>query len=306
MRLMEMKTFVVLVRNRHFGRTAQELKTTQPAISARLVTLEQEFGCRLVDRSNGGFKLTPEGSRVLELAQQVLERVDNLKSELNAPSLESTTVIRIGAIDSISSTWMPGLIESLHEDMPRLKIELTIESTNRLVEGMNHGEFDLMFGLDPAIGVGFRTFVSCVLRMAWAGAPTLIDSRRVYTPEDLARMPIITFPRNTPPYRHIAPYFEEERLLATELTSSNSMFAIIRLLMDGFGIAALPAVTIEHELNAGSLCELRVSKRLSPMPIIGTYQTSTHQEVIRHVVNAARASARAYFEQRDPAAIWPD
>lgn len=306
MRLLEMTTFVVLVRHRHFGRTALELNTTQPAISARLAVLEEEFGCRLIDRVAGGFKLTAEGEKVLEVSRHVLECVDALKADLKRPNAEPATVIRIGAIDSISSTWMPSLVEALHGSMSNIRIELTIESTQRLVQGMNKGEFDLIFAVDPAIGEGFRSFVSCVLRMIWAASPRLIDPGRVYSVKELAQLPIISFPRNTAPYRHIAPYFEDESVLASKLTSSNSLFAIIKLALDGFGVAALPAVTLERELQDGSLCATPVIKALSPMPIIATYQSSTHQDVIVRVVNEARARARAFFSEHDPSAIPPE
>jgi DNA-binding transcriptional LysR family regulator len=112
---------------------------------------------------------------------------------------------------------------------------------------MHKGEFDLIFAVDPAIGDSFRSFVSCVLQMIWVGSPKLIDPERLYTVDDLARMPIVTFPKGAPPYRQIAPYFQDEQVLASKLTSSNSMFAIINLIIDGFGVAAITAPTVSAQ-----------------------------------------------------------
>lgn len=304
MRTLDMTTFLVLARNRHFGRTAQELNTTQPAISSRLSQLESEYGCKLVHRGDREFRLTPEGERVLEVFQQVVESLQDLEAELKAGYAGQVANVRIGAIDSVASTWMPHLIETLRDIAPNLRIELTVDGTKDLVHDMGKGKFDLIFCLDPAIGDGFRSFVACVWQMIWAGAPKLVDEHATYSVDDLARMPIITFPRDTPPYRQIAPYFQDERVLASKMTSSNSLFAIINLVIDGFGVAALPTVTIDRELKTGLLVPMNVSKWFPPMPIVATYQSSTHQKTIQLVADQARESARAFCERAKAGAAW--
>lgn len=304
MRIIDMTTFAVLVRNRHFGRAAMELNTTQPAISSRLAALEDELGHRLIHRVASDFRLTPEGEQVLRVFQSILDSVDALKTSLENPQGKAPVLVRIGAIDSVISTWMPGLVESLRPTMPNLKIELTVESTKRLVHGMHKGEFDLIFAVDPAVGDSLRSFVSCVLQMIWVGSPKVIDPGRMYSVDDLSRMPIITFPKNTPPYRQIAPYFQDEQVLASKLTSSNSMFAIINLVIDGFGVAAIPTAIIRRELHMGLLHPIQVSKHFPPLPIIATYQSTTHQAIILKVVEQAQKSAHAFCTSVDPATAW--
>jgi DNA-binding transcriptional LysR family regulator len=126
----------------------------------------------------------------------------------------------------------------------------------------------------------------------------------VYSVDELARMPIVTFPKDTPPYRQIAPYFQDERVLASKMTSSNSLFAIINLLIDGFGVAALPNVTIERELEAGLLHQMNVTKWFPPMPIIATYQSTTHQRIIHQVIDQARRSAETFCARCRPGTAW--
>jgi DNA-binding transcriptional LysR family regulator len=304
MRVLDMMTFLVLARHRHFGRTAEELNTTQPAISSRLAMIEAEYGCKLVQRGDREFRLTPEGERALTAFRSVIETLEDLGNELRSGYAGATANVRIGAIDSVASTWMPHMIETLGEVAPYLRIELTVEGTKDLVEDMGRGEFDLIFCLDPAIGDGFRTFVACVWQMIWAGSPKLVDDQKTYSVDELARMPIITFPKDTPPYRQIAPYFQDERVLASKMTSSNSLFAMINLVIDGFGVAAVPTVTIERELAMGLLRPMKVSKRFPPMPIVATYQSSTHQKVIQLVADQARRSAEAFCARVPPGTAW--
>lgn len=304
MRIVDINTFVVLVRTRHFGRTAELLNTSQPAISARLSALEQELGVRLVERGDRSFRITPEGEKVLQSFQLVLDTLEDLTGGLDDADGREPRAVRIGAIDSVASTFMPNLVDSLHQVMPTLKIDVAVEGTKLLVEGMERGEYDIIFAIDPVIGETFRSFVTCVLEMVWAGSPDLIDVGRTYSVDDLARMPIITFPKDSPPYRQIAPYFQDERVLASTLTSSNSLFAIINLIIRGFGVGAIPTVTIEREISAGLIHPIAVSKRFPPMPIIATYQTVAASHLMRIVVEQARQSAADYCAAAAPNTAW--
>ncbi|HEY8593985.1 MAG TPA: LysR family transcriptional regulator [Devosiaceae bacterium] len=304
MRDLDMQTFVTLARTRHFGRTAEQMHTTQPAISSRLASLEAELGCQLVNRRAGEFRLTIEGERVLQGFLEILGTIEKLREIVRNPEGQFPEVVRIGAIDSVASTWMPGVVDSLHQTVPNLRVELIVEGTQHLVQDMERGDLDLIFCLDPAIGDGLRTFNACVWEMIWAGSPKLIDPGATYDVDQLAQMPIITFPKNTPPYRQIAPYFQDERVLASKMTSSNSLYAIINLLIEGFGISAIPTVTIQREIASGLLAPIKVTKAFPPMPIVGTYQSSVHPDVTNLVVEQARAAARGYCELVDYKTAW--
>ncbi len=306
MRLLDMKTYVVLARNRHFGRTADELNTTQPAISSRLASIERELGCKLVIRGDGRFALTADGERVLQHFETVLDDIEALKDSLAGADHHSHEPLRIGAIDSVSSTWMPQLIEALHQQFPGLKIELTVDGTKPLVSGMRKGEFDLIFCLHPVLDEGFRSYTACVFQMSWAGSPKLIDPDRVYSVASLADLPIISFPKNSPPYQMVAPYFHDEQALASKLTSCNSLFAIINLLIDGFGVGAVPTVTIWRELEMGLLKTITVTKRFPPMPIIASYQASLRQEFIGQIVRQAKHCVADYCARVTPDMVWID
>ncbi len=295
---------VALARNRHFGRTAQELNITQSAISSRLATLETELGCRLVNRGDGQFELTDQGRLALASFERVLGELSDLNAAVSTQSGPMTEPLRIGAIDTVSSTWMPQLVDALHLRFPSLKLELTVDGTKQLVSGMRQGDFDLIFCLHPLIDDGFRSYNACTFQMLWVGSPRIVDPDRVYGVAELAELPIITFPPNSPPFEMIAPYFHDDNALASKLTSSNSLYAIINLLIDGFGVGAIPTLAVERELRMGLLTAIRAKKAFAPMPIIATYQATVRQDVMREVVAQARASIAEYCLTVDPDKAW--
>lgn len=300
----DMRTFAVLTRTRHFRRTAEELASTQPAISARLAALEAELGARLIDRGDGTFRLTEAGEAALDSFDKVLRELDMLAARLRNEIEPAPATLRIGAIDSVVSTWMPGLLKTLQRRMPHLKIELTVDGTRPLAVGLKKGLLDIIFAIQPVVDDGFRSFSPCVLQMIWAGSPRLIDPDRAYAPRDLAEMPIISFPKDSPPFQMIAPYFHDEQVLAAKLTSCNSLYAIINLILDGFGIAALPTVSIRRELNTGRLVPLKVVKHFPSMPVVASYQALSHQDQIRAVVEESRRAAAEFCAAAAPGTAW--
>lgn len=304
MRTIDMKTFVVLTRTRNFRKAAEELNTTQPAISGRLATLEAEYGTRLIERGDGVFRLTPAGEHVLRGFKSALKELDRVVAQLSGVPTPQPEPLRIGAIDTVAATWMPALIERLHERFPNVQIELTVDGTAPLLAGLKAGRFELVFAIQPMVDEGFRSFSPCVLQMIWAGSPRLIDPDRKYTPRDLAGLPIITFPKASPPFLMVAPYFHDEQVLASKLTSCNSLYAIVNLLLDGFGVAALPAVAIRRELKEARLLPLKVTKRFPSMPVIASYQALTSPETIRTVVETSRQIAAEFCASVEPGTAW--
>jgi len=306
MRDIDLRTFVALARNRHFGRTARELNTTQPAVSARLNGLEADFGCRLVNRGDGGFALTPQGEAVLETFERILDEIARLRERLIREAGQPQEPLRIGAIDTVAATWMPAFMAALHRDAPALRIELTVDGTAQLTQGMRKGALDLIFCLHPVLEEGIRSYPACVFEMIWAGAPGLVDPARTYRVAELAALPVVSFARGSPPFQMIAPFFYDERVHAADLTTCNSLHAMVNLLIGGYGIGALPTVTIAREMAQGLLHRIRVAKPFPPLPIIASYRAGAVQGTVRQVVRLARASVGRYCADSDPAQVWTD
>ena len=293
MHLSYLETFVQLARLKNFSRTAERLNTTQPSVSARIARLEEHFGARLVERNTRGVTLTPAGQEALTVVERVLGELDSLGQRLG----ESGAVrgkARIGAIDAIVQTWLPQLIEDLRAAHPEVMIEVIADTTANLTAALREDALDVAFSMEPVLDDGFRNFVLCSYAMAWVASPAHFDVTRRYDLSELAELPIITFPRNSPPYRMIAPYFQDESVLARQLSTSNSLPTMIRLAMDGFGVAAVPPVVVRRELAEGQLAVLGVTKAFPPLPFIASYHSAPNTVLVERVVALARQTADAY------------
>lgn len=304
MRLVDIETFTTLVRLKHFGKTAELLNTTQPAISSRLINLERELNAQLVIRNERQFELTTEGLAALRCFETMLNTIDDLRQDISRPTASSSH-LAIGSIDAISSTILPRLAEKLREAAPLIQLDLTVDSTLDLNQKMSDGDLDMVFSLDPVLGDGFRSFIACYFEMSWVGSSGFIDTDRTYSVDELAEMPIITFPADTPPHRMVTPYFQNENQLASSLTTSNSLYAMINLVIDRFGVAPIPTVVVRRELESNLLHRIKVTKPFPPMPIVASYRPNSNRGLMSLIVQQTRETIQDFCQQVDKTMAWP-
>ena len=128
-----------------FTKAANELGLTQSAISHAISSLEKEFGFALIHRSRNGVKLTEEGKSMLISMRRVL-LADELLHQEAANILGVTKgTVRIGLISSISTKWMPNLIQIMEKSYPGIKIELREGDYYEIEQWLINGEVDCGF-----------------------------------------------------------------------------------------------------------------------------------------------------------------
>lgn len=144
-----MDTFLIVARYLSFTRAAQELYTTQPTISRQITALEEEWGFPLFARSNKEVALTEEGALMLDACKK---SADLLSASLaRARELHRTQAgsLRIGMLSSVDErrTLLPALsyFDEIH---PNIQVTVEKGSYSRLREGLESGEFDVIFTLD--------------------------------------------------------------------------------------------------------------------------------------------------------------
>ena len=115
---MEIETFLTVLRCGSMTAAAQALYITQPTLSARLQTLEDEVGTPLFVRGKGlrRLELTDAGSRVLPLAQRWRKLTDEMRGIAAA---EARTHFRIGAVYTANQYVLPPVYKRfLERDLP--------------------------------------------------------------------------------------------------------------------------------------------------------------------------------------------
>lgn len=303
LRVIDMRTLVTLAQTQHFGQAARLLGTSQPVVSSRILRIEEQLGQHLVDRSNRSFALTPEGRLAVESFRDMLESVRSLADRLDRTDSPAPAIVRIGAIDTAVSSWLPSLVDRLHMRLPHLRIDLSIQGTADLLSDFAAGQLDLIFALEAGIGEDAHTWFACSYDMVWVCAPSRRPRKKVLDVAELAALPIISYPKNTPPFRLLAAYLQGEQALAEHLMSCNSLFAIINLAVSGHGVALVPRVTVLRELDEGTLVTLALEREISPMVLIASWHESSDRRLLQHINDETRREIRRFCENTDSVSL---
>jgi DNA-binding transcriptional LysR family regulator len=243
----QLRALLVVARTGGVHKAAQELHLTQPAVTARIRNLEQSLGVELFDRK-ASMRLTKSGSALVGYAEQYLKLNDLiLRDVAKAEGVE--LLIRIGVSETIVQSWLPEFVSSLRAAFPKVTIEIDVDVSHVLRERLMGNEIDLALLMGPVSDFRVENVVLPAFRMGWFRAPGTAGADDA----DLGRTPVITFARNTRPFRRL-----RERLLELHgpeavIFPSSSLSACFRLVASGLGVGALPLTLAKPHIEAGEI-----------------------------------------------------
>lgn len=252
------------------SRAAEKLFITQSAMSARVAALEDELGALLLDRRDKTFRLTVAGSRFLVHAQKLLELQRTAKAEVGSEVAPEMTV-RLGAIESVLHSWLIPWVEALRQQYPSLELELTVETTQVLIDQMRRGVLDIAFAALPASGDGIRTSTFPTMEMCFVGNRT-IHARRKYSLEEIAAFDLLTFQRGSQPHVGLLDLLRSKRIQPRKVHTISSISAMLQLVHGGFGVATLPKAAVERLSETRHIRPLVCTSALLPLPIHVSYR----------------------------------
>ena len=304
MNLRFLETFVWVARLKSFSLTAEKLHSTQAAVSHRIAALEKELGVRLFERDTREVRLTAQGSDALDYAERIVRLAAEFRQRLSDPKALRGTV-RIGVIGSITYSWLPALIDRVSHEYPAVELQLDADTSIDVAAHLQASEIDLGLLMGPVEAPGITNVELCSYACVW------VASRKLDIPDApleiaaLARFPILSFPRGSKPYQAMMSYFQRPDLDVDDVhLHTASLSTLIRMAVDGIGIAAVPATIVEGEIARGALRVLDVRQPFPPLSLHAAYLETETRPLPALIANMAREVAVAYCRARDPAVAW--
>jgi DNA-binding transcriptional LysR family regulator len=250
--LRSLEVFYWVAKLRSFRGAAERLHTTQPAVSQRIASLEAEFGLKLFDRIARTVNLTPKGRELLDYAERMLRLRADMMRAVAAPATFSG-LMRLGVSETIVHTWLARFIERVNAIYPGIILDIVVDVSPHLRDGLVAHELDLAFLLGPVSQPNMTNYDLCRYPLAFV---VRSDIDLGPEPVPLARLierPIITFPKTTRPYLMLREQLSRPDLAPARIFSNSSLSTIIKMTEDGIGVSAIPPVVIRRELDNGSL-----------------------------------------------------
>lgn len=263
--LKQLRYFTALADTLHYGRAAARCHVTQPALSMQVRDLEAALGVALVERTQHGLILTPEGDEVARRAREVLLAVGDLAEWTHHRARALAGRLRLGVIPSIGPYLLPRVLPALHAAYPDLELSLRESQTHYLVEDLVGGRLDLLILALPVAGDGVETMAlfDDVFTLAVHPAHPLARRASVRQYELVAERMLL---------------LEEGHCLRDQALAlchaagggdvddfrASSLATVVQMVMNGYGSTILPELALPVEVGGGDT--IRIIPFASPPP----------------------------------------
>jgi len=142
MNLRDIQYIIAVAETRHFGKAAERCYVSQPTLSGQIRKLEEELGVAIFERTSRSVAITPVGEQILAIGRQITEQVDAIQQLARAQQDPLAGPLRLGAIPTLSPYLMPLILMPLKRRHPQMKLVLSEELTESLLQRLHHHEID--------------------------------------------------------------------------------------------------------------------------------------------------------------------
>jgi DNA-binding transcriptional LysR family regulator len=223
------------------------------------------------------------------------EKLIGLRSEMLAVVGDRSAmrgVLRLGVAETIVHTWLSQLIKSVNHTYPNVTLEIEVDITSNLRTRLLAQEIELAFLLGPLTAPNVSNRVLCDYPVGFLASPALGLGDRRLSVHDLAKFPIITFPRKTPPYELVRSLFNRPDLPPMRLHASASLATVIHMAIEGLGIAVIPTAIVENEMADGRLQLLTTDQAMPMLTFSASWLASPDTVAVERVAEIAAKLAQ--------------
>jgi LysR family transcriptional regulator, hydrogen peroxide-inducible genes activator len=139
----QLRYFIALAEQRHFGRAAAQCFVSQSAFSIAIQELEALLGANLVDRTNRRVTITATGKEIAVLAKLCLQDMTTLVEAARGDSKPLSGSLQLGIIPTIAPFLLPRVLPALRKRFPDLKLFLREDQTEKLHDQLLDGTLDV-------------------------------------------------------------------------------------------------------------------------------------------------------------------
>lgn len=153
----ELKYFIAVAEELHFGRAALRLHISQPPLTQHIKKLEVQLGTQLFERTKRSVNLTPAGAAMLEEARRIVYAYERLGQVVSGVSQGDSGHLRSGFLDSAAFTRLRDVVKRLKETLPSVTLTWEELQTQQQLQALRSGTIDLGIVHMPADRSGLKS-----------------------------------------------------------------------------------------------------------------------------------------------------
>jgi DNA-binding transcriptional LysR family regulator len=258
----QLRAFVTVVRTGSFTAAARELFLSQSAISHSLRALEEDVGCRLLNRVNKKTILTPAGEHLLHHAERILGQMTVARDELARLNEWGRSKIRLGASTTACQYILPKVFTAFKESFPKCHITIEPGDTPELIDLLHNRQIDIAIALEPKHLEQLEYSGLFSDELNFVVSPDHPWAKRGHcTRAEIPTQNYIFYSKNSFTFRMVEKYFTEDDMVLNSVMELGSMEAIKEMVKLGMGVSVLASWLVRRDLAEGSLVALPLGRR---------------------------------------------
>ncbi|MFB8377390.1 MULTISPECIES: LysR family transcriptional regulator [Paenibacillus] len=276
MNISQLETLITISKTMSFRKAGELLNLTQPAVSAQIKSLEDEFSTVLVDR-NQPVTLTDRGQVFLQHAERMLDIVGELKQKLMDLDETPQGHIRLGTTTSIAIQILPRVLSYFQDQFPLIKTSIQSLPSSQIYTQVENGMVDLGIGYLTERNPNLNTSVLYYDTFELVVSPSHPLAKQKHAAVDVLRStPLILLSPDTVGRRFTEGIFKKHNIepnIVMELSSSEEVKRMVEI---NLGAAVISKQSVAHELRQGTLRMIPLSELEVSHPVGVIYKSSRY------------------------------
>jgi DNA-binding transcriptional LysR family regulator len=260
----QLHAFAALARRGSFTLAAKDLFLTQSAVSHAIKALEDDVGCRLLDRVGRRVLLTQAGEQFLRHTEKILSEMEAARAGLDTLTKWGHGRLRVGASTTACQHILPTVLREFRQSYPKCVIRIEPGDHGQQLDLLRSGQIDLALLIEPPGPVLAEfTFVPIFQdELRFLVAPLHAWAKLGRAPHDaIEHETLVLYNKASHTFRLVQEYFREEKIALSNVIELGSMEAIKELVKIGIGAGVIAPWIARTELEAGSLVSLPLGPR---------------------------------------------
>ncbi|ARO13414.1 transcriptional regulator [Ketogulonicigenium robustum] len=278
---------------------AEQLGISQPAVSRLMLDFQEAVGFKLFRKQRGGAEPTEDARRLFEQVEKLFVGLEELNQEVHAIRSLTSGSITLVAMGPYDNGILPDMIARFRQSYPDISVRIDSQPQDRVIEWVASGRADIgVLSLPTAIST-VDTY-ELMTRPALCAMPVdhPLAAKDVITPEDLADLSFVSFPRGTPFRFRTDSIFERAGIERQMLTEASTHEAVCNLIAAGLGVSIVSPFS--PHLRRNPALAFRPFKPAIPISI-GMVCDEASLSVAARALHGFILSEVAHLEQRAPA-----
>jgi DNA-binding transcriptional LysR family regulator len=265
--LNQLRCFVTVAEELHFGRAAARLNMTQPPLSRQIQVLEHIVDAPLLERTSRSVRLTPAGRSFLPEARRILKLAESASQVARRIAMGKTGSLKLGYTAAAAYGYLPELIAACRARLPEVDFSLKEMVSGDQLEALTSGQIDAGL-LRPPIGRPELATRRVLAEPLLAAIPRKhpLASAATLSIKDFDGQPFVMYSPYESRYFHdlLVALFTHADILPRYVQHLGQIHSILAMVRAGLGAAIVPAAAASLRIAD---VKLRPLKLRSPTPV---------------------------------------